>query len=58
MAVNIKISLLGCDTIQSGWQVRVNIQRNVYTRLHGVIPEHCSISMHIYITTIASYRIH
>jgi len=50
MAVNIKIKLLGCDTIQSG----VNNQRNIINRLHGVIPEHCSITSRIYITTIAS----
>jgi hypothetical protein len=50
MAVYIKISLLRCDTIQSG----VKIQRNIFTRLHGDIPEHRSISSHIYITTTAS----
>ena len=58
MAVNIKISLVGCDTILSGWLVDVNVQRYVSTRLHGVIPEHCSATFHIYITTIATYHIH
>jgi hypothetical protein len=54
MAVNIKISHLGCDIIV--WLEGITIHRNVPTRLHGVIPEHCNVTLHIYNTIIATYH--